>query len=876
MKLGAILSTLAAATLVSAGKFHHLTNIQDFAFVPNSYIIEIEDDIIPTQTFNIMKISGMNFDIRNDLPLFSAFSLKMNSEHDGESIAQIQGVKNVWRVTLHKIPRTFKSKAKPTDPEVVSLHTMTGVDIVHKKYKLTGKGIKVGVIDTGLDYKHPAFAAPGATEGCFGKGCRITHGYDFVGDEYDGITGRKPDDDPMDCEGHGTHVAGIIGANALNIKSPKPPQPFVGVAPEVTFGAYRVFGCAGDSPDDVILAAMQRASKDGMDVINLSLGSGSDYKYNAVAVLGDKLVKSGVAVIAAAGNDGSDGVWMVSDTGLGDLATSAASFDNAYEFLHSFKYGDGDKDIPYSQSTTWGKPIKAGNAPNVPAGAILVPIFKGGSLADGCDAAHYTTEVKGNVVLALGDFSKCGSAGRGALAKAAGAAGMLIQATLGLDNLAGVAGFPMASIEHRSGDALLAAWKKSPTAIFTWSKDATNFVVEGGGAPSGFSSYGIDGELRTKPDLAAPGGNILSTYPQKPFNPDEPTDYAVLSGTSMATPYLAGSHALYMQAKKSKPHGDVIRQALKNTATISSEAESKTKASVAKQGAGLVNMLRAITTTTSISPDHIDLLDSKNFKKNVIISIKNFGKQKETYKLSHVPADTLNSYPDQNIFPLPTPIIENHYATVVFSANEIEIPAGKTAKITLSFKEPKKGKASQFPIYSGFVVATPKSKNGVPVSVPYTGLKGDVSKVPILDKKYIRVVVSDEKFNLSPINHTKFDFEKQRPTVLTRLGSHTPNLMIRVSKDGKFVGFIDTVTNGPGFGHRGRNANLDSEGEVYTTPRVWNGLVYTKQDLTLKPQRVPDGKYSIEIAAQKKFTYDEYPKNYERMKLGTIEVKTNK
>lgn len=174
------------------------------------------------------------------------------------------GVKNVWPVTVHNIPQTVQSTKKPTDPEVVSYHSMTGVDIVHKKYKLTGKGVKVGVIDTGIDYKHPAFAVPGAKEGCFGKGCRVQYGYNFVGDD---IRNPTPNNDPMDCKGHGTHVAGIIGANAMNIKSgPKPPQPFIGVAPEAILGAYRVFGCDGGTLSDIIMAGLERAAKDKMDV----------------------------------------------------------------------------------------------------------------------------------------------------------------------------------------------------------------------------------------------------------------------------------------------------------------------------------------------------------------------------------------------------------------------------------------------------------------------------------------------------------------------------------------------------------------------------------------------------------------------------------
>ncbi|KAG0299224.1 hypothetical protein BGZ99_004241, partial [Dissophora globulifera] len=94
----------------------------------------------------------------------------------------------------------------------------------------------------------------------------------------------------MDCQGHGTHVAGIVGGNALNIAvEPLPPQPFIGVAPDATIGAYRIFGCNGGTNSAVIMAAMELAFNDGMDVINMSFGSGSSFQTNPIAVLGEIL-----------------------------------------------------------------------------------------------------------------------------------------------------------------------------------------------------------------------------------------------------------------------------------------------------------------------------------------------------------------------------------------------------------------------------------------------------------------------------------------------------------------------------------------------------------------------------------------------------------
>ncbi|KAI8052038.1 peptidase S8/S53 domain-containing protein, partial [Syncephalis plumigaleata] len=100
----------------------------------------------------------------------------------------------------------------------------TGVSAV-KALGMTGKGVKIGIIDTGVDYTHPALG------GGIGAGYKVEFGHDFVGDKYAETGKAVESNDPRDCQGHGTLVAGVIGAVTAN---------FVGVAPEATLGAYRV------------------------------------------------------------------------------------------------------------------------------------------------------------------------------------------------------------------------------------------------------------------------------------------------------------------------------------------------------------------------------------------------------------------------------------------------------------------------------------------------------------------------------------------------------------------------------------------------------------------------------------------------------------
>ncbi len=151
-----------------------------------------------------------------------------------------------------------------------------------------GSGVKVAVIDSGIDYRHPDLG--GSAASTFPT-ARVTAGFDFV----DG------DADPADCYSHGTHVAGLVGANG----NPKAGGA-LGVAPEVTLGAYRVFDCEGVSDTAAITAAMERAHLDGMNVVNLSLGATSvswpDEEGYPLSQAAATLVENGVVVVASVGN----------------------------------------------------------------------------------------------------------------------------------------------------------------------------------------------------------------------------------------------------------------------------------------------------------------------------------------------------------------------------------------------------------------------------------------------------------------------------------------------------------------------------------------------------------------------------------------------
>lgn len=194
-------------------------------------------------------------------------------------IAALPEVKAVWPVCLYNMPspRVEWVGARParrvaardlgaangTCADAFAPHVMTQVSRLRER-GVTGKGIRIAVIDTGIDYKHSALG------GCFGPGCLVAFGADLVGDAYNGSNTPVSDADPMDYNGHGSHVAGIVAAQPNRFG-------FTSAAPDAVLGAYHVFGCNGQVSNDVLIAAYNRACQGGAHIITASIGGPSGW-----------------------------------------------------------------------------------------------------------------------------------------------------------------------------------------------------------------------------------------------------------------------------------------------------------------------------------------------------------------------------------------------------------------------------------------------------------------------------------------------------------------------------------------------------------------------------------------------------------------------
>lgn len=270
-----------------------------------------------------------------------------------ERVAQVRELPGV--AAVHRLPLYTVDLVRTTPylaaPQVWDMVYGAGFD---------GEAVSIGIIDTGIDYFHRDFGGPGVgyrqndptvitdvIQGFSFPSARVVGGYDFAGEEYDARPGGnpipQPDPDPVDCWGHGTHVAGIAGGGGVLLKDGLAyTGPYTsgldfsrflvgpGVAPRARLYALKVFGCSGASNlVDVALEWAVDPNQDGdfsdrLDVVNLSVGSPYGAAESPTTVAMNNAALAGVVVVAAAGNSG-DAYYIVSSPGTADRAVSVAA-----------------------------------------------------------------------------------------------------------------------------------------------------------------------------------------------------------------------------------------------------------------------------------------------------------------------------------------------------------------------------------------------------------------------------------------------------------------------------------------------------------------------------------------------------------------------
>jgi subtilisin family serine protease len=719
-RLSLLLSAAAAAILVGAPGVHasspteSIAGTSEMSVLPDAYFVQLKSapaaDGTSLASLKTEKAAfrseaakaGAKFTERRSFDtLWNGLSITA-SRSDITKIRSLPGVTGVWPVAIIAAPEA-KSSASP---ELYTALSMTGADIAQSELGFTGAGVKVAVMDTGIDYDHPDLG------GCFGPGCRVAMGYDFVGDAFNADPSSAaynptptPDNDPDDCGGHGTHVAGIVGANGT-VK---------GVAPDVTFGAYRVFGCAGSTTADIMIAAMERALADGMQVLNMSIGSAYQWPQYPTAAAADRLVNKKVVVVASIGNNGANGLYSAGAPGLGKKVIGVASYDNTHVMLATFTVAPADLTIGYTNAAA---------APPAPTTGSL-PLAKTGtptSTADACAVTGPLPDLTGQAVLIR--RGTCGFYEKSRRAQLAGAAAVVlynnapgrfsptVAVSTGADGQPVT--IPVVAVSDTEGVAINNAIASGPQTL-NWSDQKGSFTNPTGGLISSFSSYGLSPDLVLKPDIGAPGGSIYSTYPL------EAGGYATLGGTSMASPHVAGAAALMLQAKP-KTNSQVMRTILQNSAdpkVWSLSPASGFLDHAHRQGAGMLDIDDAILATTKVEPGKISAGEGEAGPYTETLKIENSGPVDVTYDLSFVNAVSTGGTIAPSFF------LSN--ASVAFSAPSVTVPAGGSAYVDATIT-PATGPVNGQ--YGGYVVLTPQDGGRV-YRVPFAGFVGDYQGIAV-------------------------------------------------------------------------------------------------------------------------------------------------
>ena len=621
---------------------------------------------------------------------------------------------------------------------------------------LHGEGIKLAVIDTGIDYTHANFGGPGTVAAynaanaadklppspAFGWGLRVKGGIDLVGDDYDAEADDpadqvpQPDPNPLDCNGHGSHVAGSAGgsgvlsngttyagsynANTINSNSWTIGP---GVAPKVDLYAVRVFGCLGST--DVTVDAIEWAVDNEMDVINMSLGSPFGSKDDPSAVASTNAAKAGVIVVTSAGNNGANQYITGSPgTGAGSIATAASDPTPTFPGVN------------ITAGTLAIQGINANEHPNPTVSGTLKVIKDDPATpvneAEGCSVAAFGGPLPANTV-AVVNRGTCARVAKAIFGQQAGAVAVIMvnndtnfpplegPITVNPDDgvpftvtipFIGVKG--PATTATSDGAKLRALADGTPISMSPTSLTNPSFK-----AFAGFSSGGPrTGDSGLKPDITGPGVSIVST------GNGTGNKAATISGTSMASPHVAGVAALTRQAHLTWSVED-IKAAIVNTGDPAGVVGYRTS----RGGTGLVQPQKSTTTQVVARASGDEFAVSVNFgyeelladySKTREITLKNNGATPATFGVAQANATTSTAH------------------NVVLSAPSVVVPAGGTATVNVTLNVAVSAVAGSTPGLAfrevgGLITFTPAagSNNDVTLRVPYYLVPRSLSTVDV-------------------------------------------------------------------------------------------------------------------------------------------------
>lgn len=617
------------------------------------------------QTISRQALSGEKLDVVWNLTLAANLISANVAYGDIEAIQAVPGVKEVILETRYE-PAVYATGE--ADPNMATSGEMIGTSAVYAA-GYNGAGMRIAVIDTGTDTDHKSFdaaafdyaiaedqkasgeaydlldageigqvltqlnaykrtlqngkptAATPTAERLYGT-TKLPFNYNYVDGNFD-VTHDN------DEEGeHGSHVAGIATANRYvktetGFASALEEVKVQGVAPDAQLITMKVFGKNGGAYDSDYMAAIEDAILLGCDAVNLSLGSsnpGNTYSETYQDFL-EQLEDTDTVVAVAAGNAGTwaDGTWnghLYSDAVSLDMVGAPGSYTNSFTVASADNVGYtgqyltvGDRQIFYTETKSGAAAIAT------LAGQELEYVF-----TDGVGNPEDWEEIDLTGKVAVCTRGEINFSQKAQTAADAGAAAVLVynneagSINMDLSDYTGSA--PCVSITQADG-----AWMKEQAEAVekedgeTWYYTGSLTVADGVSSVvydtpitmSDFSSWGVPGSLELKPEITAPGGNIYSVNGVIPGG----ESYETMSGTSMATPQIAGMSALVAQyienaglQEKTGLSTRVLAQSLlMSTAEPLMDTESGSYYPAIQQGAGLANVGDAISASSYVLVD---------------------------------------------------------------------------------------------------------------------------------------------------------------------------------------------------------------------------------------------------------------------------------
>ncbi|KAE9966556.1 hypothetical protein EG328_008821 [Venturia inaequalis] len=715
-------------------------------------------ELVRSQRIGCLK--GLQFDIRHEFSsaLFWGTSLQpLESESLSsyttsglESCFSSQpGVKAAWSSQQHALAQDPFGDQVDQQPGILngtgylhdvndinqllrasSVHESTGVAELHRK-NITGHGITIAIVDSGLDYHHRALG------GGFGAGYKVTYGRDLVGTK-----GQSELDPYNECRYHGTHVTGIAAGK-------DPLTEWVGVAPDAKVEHYRIAACEDVGIEsDVIIKALLEAHDRKVDVISLSISLHTGpFTDDPVSLVLSRINNDGIVCVVAAGNNGLQGSFSADApaAGMGVLSVASSSVKHAIKSRPTARL--------HVRNETFIFPWAPANSSHFPD-TIQLAAHASANASTGDACTPLSIGDISNVTL-LVNRGGCKFQQKMQNVQRSGGRFMLIQDIQGSDlfdfdlNVPGILG--VGAIPFNVGQKMRQFLSQGQQVSLSMDSNFTttsymamvrnSSLIDGIGPRS---TWGPSGDFRFVPSLAAPGNGIMSTFPRSWGG------YGVLSGTSMAAPYVAGCVALIKQVRPSLSAQEIVALLVSTADPVRFNDGSKPHdflAPVFQQGGGIINQLRALKTFGIPSAPFLSFNDTKTTEsqKQGSVGVRNTGSQPIRYELGTSAAVTILTFTtqeDQTIAPW-TRLNESTVASKEFMetlkpnltaaltfANDqdhILLQPGESAEIKVTADlTPLTRSRSRCPLYGGYLTlnsnATLQSNTSSTLRIPFGGL----------------------------------------------------------------------------------------------------------------------------------------------------------